>query len=138
MQGNLTIKNQVVNTVAEVIRTYYDIVRQEQQLKNIEEQMTFSADRLQLAQYKLDIGVGIKPDVLQAQIDYNTQKAAQINQLSIIDQRKQDLNRLMNVPQTVDYQVSDTIVVRNDLVLGESAGEYYTVKSGIATGKGQY
>lgn len=118
LRGNLVIKNQVVNTVAEIIRTYYDIVRQKQQLKNVEEQMMLSSDRLRLAQYKLDIGVGIKPDVLQAQIDYNTQRAAQINQLSLIDQRKHDLNRLMNVPQTVNYEVVDTIVVDSDLILG--------------------
>lgn len=119
MQGNLTVKNQVVNSVSEVIRTYYDIVRQKQQLRNVEEQMSFSADRLKLAQYRLDIGVGIKPDVLQAQIDYNTQKANRINQLSLIDQRKQDLNRLMNVPQTLTYEVSDTIIANEDLVLGD-------------------
>lgn len=118
IRGNLVIKNQVVNTVSDVIKTYYDIVRQKQQLKNIQEQMTLSADRLKLAQYKLDIGVGIKPDVLQAQIDYNTQHAAQINQLAVIDQRKHELNRLMNVPQTVDYEVIDTILVASDLVLG--------------------
>jgi outer membrane protein TolC len=119
IRGNLVIKNQVVNTVSDVIKTYYDIVRQQQQLKNVQEQMTLSADRLRLAQYKLDIGVGIKPDVLQAEIDFNTQHAAQINQLSIIDQRKHDLNRLMNVPQTVNYEVSDTILVTSDLVLGD-------------------
>lgn len=118
MRGNLVIKNQVVNTVSDVIKTYYDIVRQRQLLKNIQEQMTLSADRLRLAQYKLDIGVGIKPDVLQAQIDYNTQHAAQINQLAVIDQRKHELNRLMNVPQTVNYEVIDTILVTSDLVLG--------------------
>lgn len=119
IRGNLVIKNQVVNTVSDVIKTYYDIVRQKQQLKNIQEQMSLSADRLRLAQYKLDIGVGIKPDVLQAQIDYNTQRAAQLNQQSIIDQRKHDLNRLMNVPQTVNYEVIDTILVTSDLVLGD-------------------
>jgi outer membrane protein len=118
IRGNLLIKNQVVNTVSDVIRAYYDIVRQKLQLRNVEEQMTLSADRLRLAQYRLDIGVGIKPDVLQAQIDYNTQRAAQINQLSLIDQRKHDLNRLMNVPQTVDYEVVDTILFAYDLVLG--------------------
>jgi len=117
-QGSLTIKNQVVNTVSDVIKTYYDVVRQTQQLRNIQEQMVLSSDRLRLAQYKLDIGVGIKPDVLQAQIDYNTQRASQLNQLAIIDQRKQDLNRLMNVPQNINYKVSDTIQITSDLVLG--------------------
>jgi len=56
--------------------------------------------------------------VLQAQIDFNTQRASQLNQRSIIDQRKQDLNRLMNVPQNINYKVSDTIMVTSDLVLG--------------------
>jgi outer membrane protein TolC len=119
IRGSLVIKNQVVNTISDVIKTYFDIVRQKQQLKNVQEQMTLSADRLQLAQYKLDIGVGIKPDVLQARIDYNTQHAAQINQLALIDQRKHELNRLMNVPQTVDYEVSDSIIAAPDLVLGD-------------------
>jgi outer membrane protein len=118
VQGSLTIRNQVVNTVSDVIKTYYDIVRQRQLLRAVEELMILSSDRLRLAQYKLDIGVGVKPDVLQAQIDYNSQRAAQINQLSIIDQRKQELNRLMNVPQNVNYQVTDTISVDTDLVLG--------------------
>lgn len=116
--GSLEIKNQVINTVADVIKTYYDIVRQTQQLKNIDEQMQLSADRLRLSQYKLDIGAGIKPDVLQAQIDYNTQKANRINQLTLIDQRKQSLNLLMNVPRDVYYKVSDTIPVETGIVLG--------------------
>lgn len=116
IQANLIIRNQVNNSVADVIKTYYDIVRQQQLLKNIEEQMTLSSDRLRLAQYKLDIGVGIKPDVLQAQIDFNSQRAAQINQLSIIDQRKQDLNRLMNVSITLNYKVNDSILLRDNMV----------------------
>jgi len=118
IRGNLTIKNQVVNTVSDVIKTYFDIVQQKQQLKNIDELMALSSDRLKLAQYRLDIGVGIKPDVLQAQIDYNNQKALRVNQLALIDQRKYALNRLMNVPQNVNYEVSDTVLVNNDLVLG--------------------
>jgi outer membrane protein len=118
IRGNLTIKNQIVNSIADVIRTYFDIVQQKQQLKNVDELMLLSADRLKLAQYRLDIGVGIRPDMLQAQIDYNNEKALRVNQLALIDQRKQELNRLMNVQQTLDYEVVDTILVNMDLVLG--------------------
>lgn len=117
-QGSLTIKNAVVNTVATVVSTYYDIVRQKQQLRNVEEQMALASDRLRLAQYRFDIGVGIKPDVLQAQIDVNNSKASQLNQVTLIAQRKQTLNQLMNVAQAADYKVSDTIPVQTDLVLG--------------------
>ena len=117
-QGNLVIKTAVINTVASVITTYYDIVRQKQQLRNVEEQLQLATDRLRLAQYKFDIGAGIKPDVLQAQIDLNNSTAARLNQLSLIDQRRQTLNQLMNVNPATDYKVSDTIPVETSLVLG--------------------
>ena len=117
--GNLLIKNQVITTVADVVKTYFDIVRQRQQLANIREQMAFSEDRLKLAQYRLDIGVGIKPDVLQAQIDFNNQKGAEANQLALIDQRKQALNLLMNVPRDITYQVQDSIPLQQTLMVGD-------------------
>jgi outer membrane protein TolC len=117
--GSLAIKNQIVNTVANVINTYYDIVQQKQQLKNIEEQMMLSADRLKLAKYKFDIGVGIKSDVLQSQIDFNQQKTGQINVITLISQRKQELNRLMYISGDINYEVTDSIPVRTDLALGD-------------------
>lgn len=116
-QGTLIAKTAVINTVASVITTYYDIVRQQQQLRNIEEQMQLSSDRLKLAQYRFDVGAGIKPDVLQAQIDYNNSKSSQFNQIALIQQRRETLNQLMNTVKNADYKVSDTIPVRNDLVL---------------------
>lgn len=118
-QGTLVAKTAVINTVANVITTYYDIVRQQQQLRNIEEQMQLSSDRLRLAQYRFDVGAGIKPDVLQAQIDFNNSKASQLNQIALIEQRRQTLNQLMNTNTNADYKVSDTIPVRTDLVLND-------------------
>ena len=94
--GELGIKNQVINTVA-VINTYYDIVRQKQQLKAVEEQMSISQTRVDLSQRKLDIGVGAKPDVLQSKVDLNAQKAAQLRQLTLIEQLKETFNQAMNV-----------------------------------------
>lgn len=107
--GELGIKNQVVNTVAEVITTYYNVVREKQQLKAIEEQMSLNDERVKLAQYKLDIGVGAKPDVLQSKVDLNAQKAAQLNQQTLIAQLKDQLNQTMNVTSVGNYDVSDTI-----------------------------
>jgi outer membrane protein TolC len=80
--------------------------------------MQLASDRLRLAQYRFDIGVGIKPDVLQAQIDFNNSKAAQLNQLALIEQRRQTLNQVMNVAPAATYKVSDTIPVKGDLILG--------------------
>jgi outer membrane protein TolC len=53
--GELGIKNQIVNTVASIITNYSNIVRQKQQLKAIEEQMSLNQERVKLAQYKLTL-----------------------------------------------------------------------------------
>lgn len=117
--GELGIKNQVINTIAAVINTYYNIVRQKQLLKAVEEQMTLSQERVKLAQYKLDIGVGAKPDVLQSKVDNNAQKALQLEQQTLIAQLKEQLNQAMNVKDAPPYDVADSIPINTGLSLGE-------------------
>ncbi|MGQ0739009.1 MAG: TolC family protein [Bacteroidota bacterium] len=117
--GELATKNQVVNTVAAVITNYYNIVRQKQQLKAVEEQIVLSGERAKLAQYKLDIGVGAKPDVLQSKVDLNAQKAAQLLQQTLIAQLKEQLNQVMNITKVAGYDVSDSIPLNMLVSLGD-------------------
>ena len=121
--GQLEIKNQLVNTVAAVINNYYNIVQQKQQLRAIEEQMSIDSERVKLAQYRLDIGVGIKPDLLQSKIDLNAQKAAQLQQETLIAQLREQLNRAMGVPQFTFYDVADNIPINANIVLEETLRE---------------
>jgi outer membrane protein len=116
--GELIIKEQIINTVANVITTYYDIVRQKQQLIAIEEQMRLSQTRVDLSQRKLEIGTGAKPDVLQGKVDFNAQRAAQLQQQTLILQLKETLNQLMRPAQgtepggfVTDFEVSDSIPI---------------------------
>jgi len=117
--GELAIKNQVINTVAAVLNNYYNIVRQKQQLKATKEQMSVNEERVKLAQYKLDIGVGTKPDVLQSQVDLNAQKAAILTQETLIVQLKEQLNQLMGPGISTHYDVSDSIPVDYNIRLGD-------------------
>ncbi|MGN6165829.1 MAG: TolC family protein [Flavisolibacter sp.] len=120
--GELEIKNQVVNSVADVMRTYYDISRQQQQLKAVEEQMQLSSERLKLAQYKFDVGTGTKSDVLQAQVDYNAQKSQQLTDITAIVKLKEQLNNLLGVTVTNNFTVLDTIPLNTDLTLDSIQG----------------
>jgi outer membrane protein TolC len=117
--GDLLIKNQIINVVAEVVNTYYDIVRQKQQLKAVEDQMELNRQRLRLAEIKLEVGLGIKPDVLQAKLDLNAQISTQLRQQTLITQIKGDLNRLMAVDKGVNYDVFDSIPIDTTLTLSE-------------------
>ena len=115
--GELNIKNQLVNTVADVIKTYYAIVRQKQQLIAIEEQMSLNDERVTQAEKKLSVGLGAKPELLQAKVDLNAQKAARLKQQTLIDQLKEQLNQLMLMARETRYEVADSIPVKNDLVI---------------------
>ena len=115
--GELNIRNQLVNTVSAVIQTYYNIVREKQQLKAIEEQMSLNEERVTQAQKKLSVGLGAKPELLQAKVDLNAQIAARLRQLTLIEQLKEQLNLLMVMAENTRYEVDDSIPFRNDLVV---------------------
>ncbi|HYK57587.1 MAG TPA: TolC family protein [Flavisolibacter sp.] len=115
--GELQIKNQVITTVSNVMRIYYDISRQQHQLKATEEQMQLSSERFKLAQYKFDVGTGTKSDVLQAQIDYNAQRSQQLTQQTAIIKLKEQLNNLLAAPITAEFTVLDTIPLNTGLTL---------------------
>jgi outer membrane protein len=129
--GELGIKEQIINTIASVINTYYSIARQKQQLKAIEEQMALSGERVKLAQYKLDIGSGAKPDVLQSKVDNNAQRSLQLEQQTAIQQLTQQLNQLMNVKDAAPYEVSDSIPLNTNLSLGDIQGSIETSNPGL-------
>lgn len=117
--GSLTIKNQLVNTIANVINNYYNIVGQKQQLKAIQEQMEVSEERVKLAQNRLDIGVGAKPDVLQSKVDLNAFRASVLTQETLIAQLKEQLNQQMNVSLDTKYDVQDSIPINENIGLGD-------------------
>jgi outer membrane protein TolC len=114
-QGELLVKDQIVNTIASVSSNYYDIVRQKQQLRAIEEQMSVSEERVKLADRKLQVGMGAKPELLQAKVDYNAQRTQVIQQQTLIRQLKDQLNALLGLQLPGQYEVSDTILINLNL-----------------------
>lgn len=122
--GELGVKNQVTNTVAAVINNYFNIVRQKQQLKAVEEQISINEERVKLADKKLSVGLGSKPELLQARVDLNAQKAAQLQALTLIAQLRDQLNQLIGFRQGASYQVSDSIPVNTTLQFGELAQKF--------------
>jgi outer membrane protein TolC len=110
-QSELALKDQMTNTVADVINNYYDIVQQKQQLKALQEQMSVSEERVKLAERKLQVGTGAKPELLQARVDLNAQRTLALQQETAIDQLKEQLNAQVGGQLPVPYDVADTIVI---------------------------
>ena len=117
--GTLQLRNQIINTLAQATTSYYAVVQQKQQLKAIEEQLEINQERVKLATTKLEIGTATKPDVLQSKVDYNAQKAAQLNQLTILTAFKNELNLLLNQPAGFEFEVEDSIPFSTTISLKE-------------------
>lgn len=115
--GQLGIKAQITNSVAAVMQTYFDIVQQKQQLNAIIEQKAISEERVKLADKKLSVGLGAKPELLQAKVDLNAFTSSQYKQQTLIQQLKEQLNQLMGVAKGIDYDVEDSIPINHNLVL---------------------
>ncbi|WP_346239322.1 TolC family protein [Niabella insulamsoli] len=118
--GSYSAKQQVVNTVANVISTYYNIARQQQLVRATDVQIRLNNDRARLAQYKLDIGSGAKPDLLQSKVDLNEQLALKIEQETLIEQLKQQLIQAMNSRvKEHEFVIPDTIPLNKNVALGD-------------------
>jgi outer membrane protein TolC len=122
--GALNLKAQVVNSVAAVINSYYGIVRQKELLRALANQDTVYVERIQLADKKLSVGLGSKPDLLQAKVDYNAQRTLQLTQQSILAQLRDQLNQLIGFKQGSVYEVEDSIPLNTKLQYGEFAQQF--------------
>lgn len=133
--GELSVRNQLVNTVSEVVTSYYNIVQQKQRLKAIEEQMSISEERVKLADRKLSVGLGSKPELLQANVDLNAQKASQLRQQTLIEQIRQQLNQLLGQPIETTYDVSDSIPLNLGLAYEDISNSLEQVNPAIQIAK---
>lgn len=114
-QGELNVKDQMINSIALVITNYYTIVREKQQLRAILEQMSVNEERVKLAERKLQVGTGGKPELLQAKVDLNAQRTLKVQQETLIQQQKDRLNGLVGLTLPEAYEVSDSILINLDI-----------------------
>lgn len=108
-QGQINVKNQMVNTIAEVVINYYNIIQQKQQLKALEELMGLNEERVRLAERKISVGAGIKQELLQAKLDLNAQRTQFIRQQTSVELLKNQLNVLVGMKLPNAFEVSDSI-----------------------------
>lgn len=117
--SRLALQQQISQTISDVVKAYYGIVREKQQLKATMEQMALYNERVTLAEGKLRTGLGAKPELLQAKVDLNAQKAAIMREEVKIEQQKQVLSLLMAVAPESHYEVADSIPIETDLALAD-------------------
>ena len=107
--GKIRFQEQVQQTVYNVIAAYYDVVRQKQQLKAINEAINFNRERVKIAQTAFTSGASAKTDLLQAKIDLNVYTENAVNQQIVIDASKRTLKVLLGENAEITYDVEENI-----------------------------
>jgi outer membrane protein len=115
--NEVLLKNQVANTMGNVISNYYNIVAQKQRLKALNEQISIGEERVKLADRKLQVGSGAKTELLQARLDQNAFKTQALQQEAQIIETKALLNQSTGMQLPDEFEVADTILLNLDLRL---------------------
>lgn len=102
--GEINLKQEMQRISYEVLLSYYNIVRLNQQIKAINAIIALSKERYTIAKTRFDVGSAAKTDMLQSEIDLNEQTVT----LTALDRQikaaKANLNTLMKRP--VDQQIT--------------------------------
>lgn len=117
--GELMARDTVLNTISNVISTYYNLINQTQQLKALKGTMEISRTQYRFANDKFKVGRASKLDVLNAQVNVNTDTAAYLTQLQQYRTTRVQLNQLLVRDLQVEFTVPDTIAVDDKLILSE-------------------
>ncbi len=108
--GEIHLKDTLLQTVYNVIASYYNIVGQKQQLASINEAINFNKEQVTILQASFNAGLVAKTSLLQAKIDLNVYQEAAINQQYSIIVAKRALNQILVRDPETGFEVVDSII----------------------------
>jgi outer membrane protein len=117
--GEAELKRTLILKISAVNAAYFDLVQQQQQLAALDTTIVISTQRLTLAQNRFSIGKASKLEVLNAQVDLNTDKVTLLRQKESYANRKIALNQILARDSKVDFKVVDQVTVDDKLILSE-------------------
>lgn len=113
------LKKTIVNTVSSVNSVYYDLIQEQQKLEDLDSTIVISKKRLEFTKNRYTIGKGSKLDVLNAQVDLNTDLGNLLKEKQIYANAKTLLNKILARDLKSDFIVSKNITVDRKLQLSE-------------------
>lgn len=106
---------QIQGTMAAVMTSYYDVVRQQNLMNTIDKSIEVSQQRIDIIKSRKEVGLANNADLYQAQIDLNALVQTKQAQQLVIDQGKTNLLSLIFVSPDTTVVIKDTIVVDNQI-----------------------
>jgi outer membrane protein len=131
----IELKQQMENTVYEIVAAYYSVVKTNELIKAAKQNLSIYEERKKLAKLKYEIGSDSKVDVLLSQSNENKAKSAIVQlELQLLN-AKTKLNVLLNKPVDTDFKTSDSIIVNYNPTIEDLKKEVSKSNSSILMSK---
>lgn len=117
--GETQLKLTILTKISNLSTVYFELVNQQQQLAALDTTIEISNQRLALAKNRFTIGKASKLEVLNAQVDLNTDKTNLLKQKELYANTKIALNQIMARDPKINFKVIDVIEVDKTLSLPE-------------------
>ena len=108
-QSELEVRQTIEVTLLQLFSVYYEVARIEENVANLRQALAISRDRLQRARYQFEFGQNTKLDVLNAEVDINTDSVNLLNAEQNLRNTKRDLNLILNRDLTLAFRPDTTV-----------------------------
>lgn len=105
--------------VSNIILAFYDVYVESQRLKALETTLEISEERKKLAETSYEVGRASKLEMQQAQVDFNADRSAYIQQQEVLYSAKVSLNLLLARDPKTDFEVEEKFEINNELMIQE-------------------
>ncbi len=105
--------------VARITLSYNNIIRINEQLKTLQNNIEVSQERIEIEETKVDLGSGSEYDLLQARSDLNADRAAFLRESNQLTEAKIVLNELLSRSPETEYDVESEIFINRELLSEE-------------------
>lgn len=114
-QGKAELQAAILTKISDVYLTYFDLVQQQQVIASIDTAIVISNQRLTTAQNRFSIGKASKLEVLNAQVDLNSDISLLLKQKELYRNTKIRMNELLIREIQTDFKVAKEIAFEQNL-----------------------
>ena len=118
-QGKSEVQAAILTKISDVYLTYFDLAQQQQMMASIDTAIVISNQRVTTAKNRFTIGKASKLEVLNAQVDLNTDLSLLLKQKELYRITKIRMNELLMQDVQTDFKVNPEITIEQNLDFNE-------------------
>jgi len=122
-QSELEVRQTIETTLLQLFSVYYEVARLEENTTNLQEALNISRNRLERARFQFEYGQNTGLDVLNAEVDVNTDSVNLLNARQLLRNTKRDLNLILNRDLSESFQADTTVTFVPSLRMEEILAE---------------